>query len=104
MIDKFLIIKKSGNSAGGYRMSGTRVGEVTHYFDRLGVATILLTGQLAKGDAVHFLGHGSDFIQQINSMQIEHETIQAAKSGDEVAVKTDKPVKALTSVYLVIDE
>lgn len=85
-------------------MSGTRVGEITHYFDRLNVATILLTGPLAKGDTVHFLGHGSDFIQQISSMQIEHETIQAGKNGDEVAVKTDKPVKALTSVYLVKDE
>ena len=85
-------------------MSGTRVGEVTHYFDRLGVATILLSNPLAKGDSVHFLGHGSDFIQQITSMQIEHETIIAAKKGDEVAVKTDKPVKALTSVFLITEE
>ena len=85
-------------------MSGTRIGEITHYFDRLGVATILLTNPLSKGDSVHFLGHGSDFIQQITSMQIEHETIFAAKKGDEVAVKTDKPVKALTSVFLITEE
>jgi hypothetical protein len=85
-------------------MSGTRVGEVTHYFDRLGVATVLLSNPLAKGDSVHFLGHGSDFIQQISSMQIEHETILAAKKGDEVAIKTDKPVRALTSVFLITEE
>ena len=85
-------------------MSGTRVGEVTHYFDRLGVATILLSNPLAKGDKVHFLGHGTDFIQQITSMQIEHETLDAAKKGDEVAVKTDKPVRALTSVFLITEE
>lgn len=85
-------------------MSGTRVGEVTHYYDRIGVATILLSNPLAKGDTVHFLGHGSDFTQQITSMQIEHETILAAKKGDEVAVKTDKPVKALTSVFLITEE
>ena len=85
-------------------MSGTRIGEVTHYFDRLGVATILLTNPLSKGDSVHFLGHGSDFIQQITSMQIEHETILAAKNGDEIAVKTDKPVKAFTSVFLITEE
>jgi len=70
-------------------MSGTRIGEVTHYFDRLGVATILLTNSLTKGDSVHFLGHGSDFIQSITSMQVEHETILAAKKGEEVAIKTD---------------
>jgi len=85
-------------------MTGTRVGEVTHYFDRLGVATVLLSNSLVKGDAVHFLGHGSDFIQQITSMQIEHETILSAKKGDEVAIKTDKPVKALTSVFLITEE
>jgi hypothetical protein len=85
-------------------MSGTRVGEVTHYFDRLAVATVLLSNSLSKGDSVHFLGHGSDFIQQITSMQIEHETILAAKKGDEVAIKTDKPVKALTSVFIITEE
>jgi putative protease len=85
-------------------MTGTRIGEVTHYFNRLGVATVLLTNPLAKGDSVHFLGHGSDFIQQVSSMQIEHETIPAAKKGDEVAIKTNKPVKALTSVFLISEE
>jgi len=85
-------------------MSGTRIGEVTHYFDRLGVATILLTNSLTKGVSVHFLGHGSDFIQSITSMQVEHETILAAKKGEEVAIKTDKPVKALTSVFLINEE
>ena len=85
-------------------MSGTRVGEVTHYFDRTGVATILLSNPLAKGDTVHFLGHVSDFTQQISSMQIGLETVLAAKKGDEVAVKTDKPVKALTSVFLITEE
>lgn len=85
-------------------MSGTRVGKVTLYFDRLGVATVVLSNPLAKGDSAHSLGHGSDFIQQITSMQIEYETILAAKKGDEVAIKTDKPVKALTSVFLITEE
>jgi hypothetical protein len=85
-------------------MSGKRVGEVTHYYDRISVATILLSSPLAKGDTIHFLGHGSDFSQQIGSMEIEHETILAAKMGDEVAVKTNKPVKATTSVFIITEE
>jgi hypothetical protein len=85
-------------------MSGKRVGEVTHYYDRISVATILLSNPLTKGDTVHFLGHGSDFSQQIGSMEIEHESIQSAKEGDEIAIKTNKPVKALTSVFLIIEE
>ncbi len=85
-------------------MSGTRVGEVTHYFDRISVAAILLTGPLSKGDRVHFLGHGADFSQEIASIQIEHETIESAHEGQEIAVKVIKPVKPHTSVFLITAE
>jgi len=85
-------------------MSGTRVGEVTHFYDRISVAVIKLSNSLSKGDLVHFLGYGSDFTQEITSMQIEHESIDAAKKGNEVAVKVTKPVKPKTAVFLITDE
>jgi len=85
-------------------MAGKRIGEVSHYFDRISVAVINLTSNLAKGDKIHFLDHGSDFLQDVTSMQIEHETIDAAKKGDEVAIKVAKPVKKSTSVFLVTEE
>jgi putative protease len=85
-------------------MAGKRIGEVSHYFDRISVAVINLTSNLAKGDKIHFLGHGSDFLQDVTSMQIEHETIDSAKKGDEVAIKVAKPVKKSTSVFLVTEE
>jgi len=85
-------------------MSGKRIGEVTHFFDRISVAVVKLTSPLKVGEKVHFLGHGSDFMQEITSMQIEHESIQAARSGDEVAVKVTKPVKPNTAVYLISGE
>lgn len=85
-------------------MAGKRIGEVSHYFDRINVAVITLSSNLAKGDQVHFLGHGSDFTQEITSMQIEHETLDAAKKGDEVAIKVIKPVKKSTSVFLITEE
>jgi len=85
-------------------MSGKRVGEVIHFFDRISVAVIQLSSALHKGDKVHFLGHGSDFTQEISSMQIEHETIESADKGQEVAVKVTKPVKPHTSVFLITGE
>jgi translation elongation factor EF-1alpha len=85
-------------------MSGTRIGEVTHYYDRIGVAVIQLSSALAKGDRVHFLGHGSDFTQEITSIQVEHETIESAKKGAEVAVKVAKPVKPHTAIFLITEE
>ena len=37
-------------------------------------------------------------------MQIEHEPIDAAKKGDEVAIKVSKPVRKGTVAYLLTDE
>ena len=85
-------------------MTGVRVGEVTHYYDRISVAVIQLSGKLSIGDNVHFLGHGSDFIQEITSMQIEHEAIESADKGQEIAAKVIKPVKSHTSVFLLTEE
>ncbi len=85
-------------------MTGVRVGEVTHYFGRINVAVIQLSGNLKVGDNVHFLGHGSDFTQEIKSMQIEHETIESAKKGQEIAVKVAKAVRKNTSVFLLKEE
>ena len=85
-------------------MSGVRVGKVTHFFDRINVAVVQLSNTLNKGDTVHFLGHGSDFTQEISSMQIEHEAIDSAEKGQEVALKVDKPVRKHTSIFLLTDE
>lgn len=85
-------------------MAGKRIGEVTHYFDRISVAVIALSDNLVKGDRIHFLGHGSDFDQEVASMQIEHESIDSAKKGDEVAIRVVKPVKRNTAVFLITEE
>lgn len=70
-----------------------KVGKVSHYFDRIGVAALNLTGPLAAGDTVRISGHGVDFTQKIGSMQIEHQQVEKAKKGDDVAIKVDQPVK-----------
>ncbi len=85
-------------------MTGVRVGEVTHFFDRINVAAIQLSHPLHKGDQVHFLGHGSDFTQEITSIQIEHEAVDLAPKNAEAAVRVIKPVKAHTSVFLITEE
>ena len=85
-------------------MTGQRVGEVTHFFGRINVAVIQLSDNLKVGDTVHFLGHGADFQQEVSSMQVEHESIQRGKKGDEVAIKVDKPIKRGTSVFKLTPE
>ena len=46
------------------------VGKVTHWFGKVGVAGVELTGKLAVGDRVRVLGHTTDFEQEVTSMQI----------------------------------
>ncbi|MHB8807372.1 MAG: translation elongation factor-like protein [Anaerolineaceae bacterium] len=84
-------------------MNGTKAGEVLHFYDHISVAVINLCAVLKVGDSVHFLGHGSDFQQDITSMQIENEPVQQAGKGDLVAVKTIKPVKRDTTIYVITE-
>ncbi len=70
-----------------------KVGKVSHYFDKIGVAALTLTGPLAVGDTVKISGHGAEFTQKVESMQVEHEQVEKAKKGDDVAIKVYQKVK-----------
>lgn len=73
-------------------MPDIRVGRVTHYFDRIGVAVLELTDILRVGDTIHFLGHSTDFKQNVDSLQIEHQNVTEAKPGQDVALKVIQKV------------
>jgi putative protease len=76
------------------------VGKVIHYFDKIGVAVIKLGKALKVGDKVKFVHGESEFEQVIESMQLEHEQVDAGKKGQEVAIKVDEETKSGTAVYL----
>jgi putative protease len=73
--------------------TGRQVGKVIHYFDRAMVAVIRLEDNLSVGDSVKFVHGDSEFTQTIDSMEVEHEKIQSAKKGDEVAVKVEQKTR-----------
>jgi translation elongation factor EF-1alpha len=75
------------------KMADKKVGKVTHYYDKLGVAVVELSSGLAVGDVVKVTGHGGEFEQKIDSMQVEHKQVEKAKKGDIVGMKVDKKVK-----------
>ena len=78
------------------------IGQITHYFGHIGVAVIKLTGgELKVGQNIHLVGHGADFTQVVDSMQVEHAQIEVAKKGDDVGLKVSAKVKPGTEVYLV---
>ncbi|HEC24336.1 MAG TPA: translation elongation factor-like protein [Chloroflexi bacterium] len=75
------------------------LGQVTHYFDRISVAVIRLWDTLTLGDWVHFYGNKTNFVQQVQSMQINHQPVDAAYAEDEVAVLVEDRVRKGDWVY-----
>lgn len=79
----------------------TSIGQVTHFFNHISVAVLDLSAELKVGDTVRFLGHGADFTQTIDSMEIEHKKVEKAGPKQEVALKTAQPVHKGTGVMKV---
>jgi len=77
------------------------IGKVIHYFDKAMVAVIRLTDSLKTGETVKFVHGENEFTQTIDSMEVEHEKIQSAKKGDEVAVKVEQKTHEGAKVYKV---
>jgi len=79
-----------------------KIGNVTHYFDKIGVAIIELTGELATGEKIKFERGGEAlFEQNVDSIQVEHQKIESAKKGDVVGLKVSEPVKEGAEVFKV---
>ena len=85
-------------------MSGIRIGQVTHYYDHLSVAVLALTEVIRVGDTVHFLGHSTDFQQEVTSLQIEHQPVTEAGPGQNVALKVAQRVHPHDAVFKISAE
>lgn len=73
-------------------MSDLKVGQVTHYYDKISVAVIDLSAPLHKGDHIRISG-SNEFIQTVDSIQAEHEQVDSAAAGDTIGLKINQPVK-----------
>jgi len=82
-------------------MAEKEIGRVTNYFSRIGVAVIELTAPLQLGDMVHIKGGTRDFEQTVQSMQVEHQPIESAEAGQEIALKVDHKARTNDVVYKV---
>lgn len=79
----------------------TLIGRVTHYYDRIGVAVLQVSGSLRVGDDIHLLGRTTDFSQTVTSMEIEHRKVDSVPPGTEVALRVLAPVRAGDNLFKV---
>lgn len=85
-------------------MKEEKIGFVEHYFDRIGVAAVKLTdGSLSVGDKIHIKGKTSDLEELVNSIQIEHDSVQKADKGADIGIKVDQKVREHDEVFKVVE-
>jgi U32 family peptidase len=83
-------------------MSTYKVGKVTHYYDKISVAVVELSGDLSVGDKIKFVRGGEDMFEQtVSSIQIEHDKLPSAKKGQIVGLKVDAEVKEGAEIYKI---
>ena len=75
------------------------IGQVTHFFGKINVAAIELTGDLKVGDTIHIKGHTSDFTQKVDSMQIDRKDVDAAGPGDEIGIVVTEHARPGDAVF-----
>ncbi|MEM5804752.1 MAG: translation elongation factor-like protein [Candidatus Aenigmatarchaeota archaeon] len=78
------------------------VGKVTHFFPKVSVAVIKLSDALKIGDRISIEGRGQIIEQAVESMEVEHKKIPAAKKGDEIGMKVNGKAKEGDDVFKVL--
>lgn len=84
-------------------MAAKSIGKIIHYFDKIQVAVVKMTGgDLKLGDEVKLISkEGKEFTQEVVSMQIEHANIEIAKKGDEFGLKIEGVPKVPSPIVKV---
>ncbi|MFX1598321.1 MAG: translation elongation factor-like protein, partial [Promethearchaeota archaeon] len=75
----------------------------THYFSKISVAVVKLKDSLSVGDTILIKGATTDIEQNVASMQIEHENVNAARSGQSVGLKVQGRARPNDVVYKAIE-
>ncbi|MHC4656011.1 MAG: translation elongation factor-like protein [Planctomycetota bacterium] len=84
-------------------MSEEIIGTVSDFFAHPVVAAIELTAALKVGDKIRIKGHTTDLELDVDSMQINNEPVQEAKTGDSIGVKVPERVRDGDTVYKIVD-
>ena len=76
------------------------IGEVTHFYNHIGVAIVRFNQPVSIGTTVRFEGATTKFTMTIVSMQLNHESIRVAPKGAQIGIKVPKRTRESDQVYL----
>lgn len=78
-----------------------QIGKITHFYNQIGVAVLALDEGLKTGDVVHIVGHTTDLIQRVESMEVDHHKVEAVGPGADVALAVVGRVRPGDAIYKV---
>lgn len=82
-------------------MAEKEIGRIMHYFGHVSAAVIKLSDTLKVGDKIRIKGHSEDFVQDVDSMQVDRQPVSEAKPQEEVGIKVAQKVHENDVVYKV---
>ena len=75
---------------------------MTHYYSHLAVATIRLeSGRLRVGDVIHIRGHTTDFIQKVETLEVNHAPVTEVGPNEEFGLKVVEHAREHDVVFKV---
>lgn len=81
---------------------GKLIGEITHYFGKIGVGVIKLKGSLKIGDTIRIVGgEDTDFEQEVQSMEMEYKKIKTAKAKQSIGLELKDKAREGYKVYKI---
>jgi putative protease len=83
-------------------MGRQEIGTVFHYYTKAGVAALQLTaGELSVGDTIMIEGPSTSITMEVESLQIEHQSVQKATAGHNVGIKVPERARQGDKVYKI---
>ena len=75
---------------------------MTHYYSHLAVAIIRLeSGTLRVGDVIQIRGHTTDFIQKVESLEVNHAPVTEVAPNEEFGLKVVEHAREHDVVFKV---
>ena len=85
-------------------MPEEQVAVIVKFFAKPSVAALEVTGgTIKKGDLLRYKGHTTDFTEEVQSMEVDNQSVDEARPGDMVGVKVKERVRENDKVYKVVE-
>jgi len=77
------------------------IGKISHYYPKIGVATIKLVAELKVGDKIIVIGKTTGIINSnVNRIEINNKSVSSGKKGEEIGIKLPL-VRKNEEVYVI---